>query len=115
MGDFFAMALDTFVLMFRPPFAWREFLMQTWFVARVSLVPTLMLAIPFTVLLVFTFNILLIEFGAADFSGTGAAFGTVTQIGPDRHGAGRRRRRAPRRCVPIWARAPSAKNSTPCG
>ena len=33
-------------------------------------------------MLVFTFNILLIEFGAADFSGTGAAFGTVTQIGP---------------------------------
>jgi phospholipid/cholesterol/gamma-HCH transport system permease protein len=41
-----------------------------------------MLAIPFTVLLVFTFNVLLVEFGAADFSGTGAAFGTVTQVGP---------------------------------
>ena len=68
--------------MFRPPFAWREFLLQSWFVARVSVLPTLMLAIPFTVLLVFTFNILLIEFGAADFSGTGAAIGTVNQIGP---------------------------------
>jgi phospholipid/cholesterol/gamma-HCH transport system permease protein len=33
-------------------------------------------------LLVFTFNILLIEFGAADFSGTGAAYGSVTQLGP---------------------------------
>jgi phospholipid/cholesterol/gamma-HCH transport system permease protein len=82
LGDFFAMMLDTFVLMFRPPFAWREFLLQSWFVARVSVLPTLMLAIPFTVLLIFTFNILLIEFGAADFSGTGAAYGTVTQIGP---------------------------------
>ena len=76
------MALDTFVAMFRPPFAWREFILQSWFVARVSIVPTLMLAIPFTVLLVFTFNVLLVEFGAADFSGTGAAIGTVTQIGP---------------------------------
>jgi phospholipid/cholesterol/gamma-HCH transport system permease protein len=82
LGDFFAMMLDTFVLMVRPPFAWREFLLQSWFVARVSVMPTLMLAIPFTVLLIFTFNILLIEFGAADFSGTGAAYGTVTQIGP---------------------------------
>lgn len=82
IGGFFAMALDTFVAMFKPPFAWREFILQTWFVARVSIVPTLMLAIPFTVLLVFTFNILLAEFGAADFSGTGAAIGTVTQIGP---------------------------------
>ena len=82
IGGFFAMALDTFVLMFKPPFAWREFIMQTWFVARVSVLPALMLTMPYTVLLVFTFNILLIEFGAADFSGTGAALGTVNQIGP---------------------------------
>lgn len=82
LGGFFAMTLDVFVMIFRPPFAWREYLDQTWFVARVSLAPALMLTIPYTVLLVFTFNILLIEFGAADFSGTGAAIGTVSQIGP---------------------------------
>jgi phospholipid/cholesterol/gamma-HCH transport system permease protein len=82
VGGFFAMSVDTFIVMFKPPFAWREYLKQSWFVARVSLLPTLMLTIPYTVLLVFTFNILLIEFGAADFSGTGAAYGTVTQIGP---------------------------------
>lgn len=82
IGGFFGMALDTLVLIPRRPFAWREFLHQSWFVARVSLLPTLMLALPFTVLLVFTFNILLIEFGAADYSGTGAAYGTVTQLGP---------------------------------
>src|ERR1700752_4771887 len=81
-GGFYAMALDTFVQMFNPPFAWREFLSQSWFVARVSIVPTVMLTIPYTVLLTFTFNILLTEFGAADFSGTGAALGTVRQIGP---------------------------------
>lgn len=82
VGGFFAMALDTLVLMFKPPFAWREFLLQTWFVARVSIVPTIMLSIPFTVLTVFTLNILFIEIGAADVSGTGAALGAVTQIGP---------------------------------
>jgi phospholipid/cholesterol/gamma-HCH transport system permease protein len=82
LGSFFALTLDTFVLMFRRPFAWREYLLQTWFVARVSLLPTLMLSIPFTVLTVFTFNVLLVEFGAADFSGTGASLGTVNQTGP---------------------------------
>jgi phospholipid/cholesterol/gamma-HCH transport system permease protein len=82
LGDFFAMCLDTVVLMFKPPWAWREFLLQTWFVARVSLFPTIALAIPFCVLVVFTLNILLIEIGAADFSGAGAALGTVAQIGP---------------------------------
>ncbi|MBI3692341.1 MAG: ABC transporter permease, partial [Mycolicibacterium aromaticivorans] len=76
------MSLDTLVVMFQPPFAWREYLLQTWFVARVSVLPALMLTLPYSVLLVFTFNILLGEFGATDFSGTGAAIGTVNQIGP---------------------------------
>jgi phospholipid/cholesterol/gamma-HCH transport system permease protein len=82
IGAFYAMALDTLVLIPRRPFAWREFLLQTWFVARVSILPTLMLAIPFAVLMVFTFNAMLMEFGAADYTGAGAALGTVTQIGP---------------------------------
>jgi phospholipid/cholesterol/gamma-HCH transport system permease protein len=82
IGEFFAMSLDTFVQMFRPPWAWREFILQTWFVARVALVPTILLSIPFTVLTTFTINVLLVEIGAADFSGTGAALGTVTQTGP---------------------------------
>src|ERR1700712_1901907 len=82
LGEFFGMCLDTLVQTFRPPWAWREFLLQSWFVARVSLFPTILLAIPFTVLTTFTLNILLVEIGAADFSGTGAALGAVTQIGP---------------------------------
>ena len=82
LGGFYAMTLDTFVLMFKPPFAWREYIAQAWFVARVSLLPTLMLTIPYTVLLTFIENILLTEIGAADFSGTGAALGSVRQIGP---------------------------------
>ena len=53
-----------------------------WFIARVSLAPTLLVAIPFTVLVSFTLNILLRELGAADLSGAGAAFGAVTQVGP---------------------------------
>ncbi|MDT5279427.1 MAG: phospholipid/cholesterol/gamma-HCH transport system permease protein, partial [Mycobacterium sp.] len=82
LGGFFAMTLDTFVQMVKPPFAWKEYILQSWFVARVSVLPALMLTMPYSVLLVFTFNILLTEFGASDFSGTGAAIGTVNQIGP---------------------------------
>ena len=68
--------------MFTPPFAWKEYILQSWFVARVSVLPALMLTMPYSVLVVFTFNVVLTEFGAADFSGTGAALGTVNQIGP---------------------------------
>ena len=82
IGGLYAMTLDMFVAMVKPPFQWREFLLQTWFVARVSMVPALTLSIPLVVLTSFTFNTLLGEFGAADFSGTGAALGAVNQIGP---------------------------------
>ena len=82
IGEFIAMTMDTFVASVRWPFPWRELVLQSWFVARVSVVPTVLLAIPFAVMLVFTFNILFAEFGATDFSGTGAAKGTVTQVGP---------------------------------
>jgi phospholipid/cholesterol/gamma-HCH transport system permease protein len=82
VGGLFSMAADAFVFIFRRPFQWREFLEQAWFVARVSMLPTLLVAIPFTTLVSFTLNILLRELGAADLSGAGAAFGAVTQLGP---------------------------------
>jgi hypothetical protein len=76
------MSADAVRFVFRRPFQRREFLEQCWFIARVALAPTLLVAIPFTVLISFTLNILLRELGAADLSGAGAAFGAVTQIGP---------------------------------
>lgn len=82
VGGFVEMSLDTFAKVFRRPFQLKEFLDQTWMIARVSLVPTLLVAIPFTVLVAFTLNILLREIGAADLSGAGTAFGTITQLGP---------------------------------
>jgi phospholipid/cholesterol/gamma-HCH transport system permease protein len=82
IGDFVVLAGETFAAMFRPPFAWRELIEQIWFVARVSIVPTLVLSIPYTVLIVFTLNIVLIEVGAGDLSGAGAALASVTQVGP---------------------------------
>jgi phospholipid/cholesterol/gamma-HCH transport system permease protein len=82
IGGLFAMSADAVKFVFRRPFQCQEFCDQSWFVARVSLAPTLLVAIPFTVLVSFTLNILLRELGAADLSGAGAAFGAVTQVGP---------------------------------
>ena len=76
------MTADAARFAFHRPFQTREFIDQSWFVARVSLIPTVLVAIPFTVLVSFTLNILLRELGAADLSGAGAAFGAVTQVGP---------------------------------
>nr|WP_040517942.1 ABC transporter permease [Gordonia aichiensis] len=82
VGGFFAMTLDTFRYTFARPVQYREFVDQVWFIARVSTFPTVVVAIPFTVLVTFILNILLRELGAADLSGASAAFGTITQIGP---------------------------------
>ncbi|MGX1811174.1 MlaE family ABC transporter permease [Nocardia sp. NPDC055321] len=82
VGEFFQLCADVVRAIPRRPFQWREFIDQSWFIARVSIVPTLLVAIPFTVLVSFTLNILLRELGAADLSGAGAAFGAITQVGP---------------------------------
>ena len=82
LGSFYSLSLDALTGVFRGPFQWREFTNQFWFVARVSLVPTILMSIPFTVLVVFTLNSLLVEIGASDMSGAGAGLGAVTQIGP---------------------------------
>ncbi|GAB2655829.1 ABC transporter permease [Gordonia jinhuaensis] len=82
VGDFFGMCVDTFRALPARPFQLRETVEQSWVIARVSMVPTLLVAIPFTVLVSFTLNILLREIGAQDLSGAGTALGTVTQIGP---------------------------------
>ncbi|MFT3716095.1 MAG: ABC transporter permease [Gordonia sp. (in: high G+C Gram-positive bacteria)] len=82
VGDFVALAAESARELFRRPFQGRETIEQSWAIARVSLVPTLLVAIPFTVLVSFTLNILLREIGVQNLSGAGAALGTITQIGP---------------------------------
>jgi phospholipid/cholesterol/gamma-HCH transport system permease protein len=82
LGGFFATMLDTIVATFRPPFQWREFIQQCWFIASVSIWPTILLGIPFVALVTFQFNQVLTELGAIDLAGAGSAYATVAQIGP---------------------------------
>ncbi len=82
VGGFVRMCVLTGKAMFQPPFQVNEFIQQGLFLLRVSLLPTIAVSIPMTVLIIFLLNILLREFGAADISGAGAALGAVTQLGP---------------------------------
>src|SRR5882724_9711398 len=82
VGGFFSMCVETGKALPRKPFQWRELLSQAWFILSVSLLPTIAVSVPLTVLIIFTLNVLLAEFGAADISGAGAALGAVTQLGP---------------------------------
>lgn len=82
IGGFFHMCVLTAKATTKWPFEWREFILQGWFQFRVTFLPTIAVAVPNTILIIFTINILLVEFGAADVSGAGAALAAVTQLGP---------------------------------
>lgn len=82
VGGFAEMCVLAGKALLRWPLEWRELILQSWFLLSVTILPTMLAAIPLTVLLTFTLNLLLAEFGAADISGAGAALGAVTQLGP---------------------------------
>ena len=64
VGGLVAMSLDTLVQFGHPPFVWRQFVHQSWFVARVSLVRALLLNFVFNAFVIFILDVLLIEIGA---------------------------------------------------
>ncbi|RJS47905.1 MlaE family ABC transporter permease [Nocardioides cavernaquae] len=82
IGGFYAFVIDTFKKMFTRRFHFREFVSQTWFIITVSFGPALLVAIPFCVIIIFQVNQLLIQIGAVDLAGAGAAVAVVREIGP---------------------------------
>ena len=82
IGGFYAFVIDTFKKMFTRRFHFREFVSQTWFVITVSFWPAILVAIPFCVIIIFQVNQLLIQIGAVDLAGAGAAVAVVREIGP---------------------------------
>ncbi|MBE9373316.1 ABC transporter permease [Saccharopolyspora sp. HNM0983] len=75
------MSLDTIRAVFRRPFQLREFLEQTVFLARVTILPCIFLAVPFLGVTIFFVNQLLAQIGAIDLSGAGTALAVVREIG----------------------------------
>lgn len=82
IGGFLALSLDTFRYMFRRPFHWREFVRQVTFIAGVSLFPAVLIIVPLSGIVIFVLDQLLVEIGAVDLSGVGAAVGVLRELGP---------------------------------
>lgn len=82
VGSFLAMAMDTFLQLFHPPFFWRECISQCWFIARVSTFPAIAQAFAFNGMVVFLFGVAAVSFGAGDVTGAASGLATVSQIGP---------------------------------
>jgi phospholipid/cholesterol/gamma-HCH transport system permease protein len=81
-GDFYGFVGTVFAQMFTRRFRFREFVSQAWFITTVSLGPALLVSIPFCVVIIFQVNQVLIQIGAVDLAGAGAAVSVVREIGP---------------------------------
>jgi phospholipid/cholesterol/gamma-HCH transport system permease protein len=81
-GDFYGFVGKVFAEMFTRRFRFREFVAQAWFITTVSFGPAILVAVPFCVVIVFQINQVLIQIGAVDLAGAGAAVAVVREIGP---------------------------------
>jgi ABC transport permease subunit len=81
-GDLFALALDTFRLMFKRPFAAREALEQFWFVVSISWIPAILVAIPFGAVIALQLGTLTVQVGAQSYTGAASVLAVIQQAAP---------------------------------
>ena len=63
-------------------FSWSEFMLQAWFMTRVSLLPTILVAIPFGVITSVQIGAVAAQIGATSFSGAVNGIGVLRQGAP---------------------------------
>lgn len=63
-------------------FSWTEFLLQAWFMARVSVLPTILVAIPFGIIVSIQIGGVAGQIGAQSFSGAVNGIGVLRQGAP---------------------------------
>jgi len=85
-GAMCALTMDTIWVtidsLFRRRFPWHEFFEQAWFLVSVSVLPTLLIALPFGLVLVLEVGALANQIGAPSFVGAVDAVGTVREASP---------------------------------
>ena len=85
-GGLVALVLDTVVAtgdaVIHRRFSYNEFFEQAWFLVSVSLLPTLLIALPFGLVLVLEVGSLANQIGAPSFVGAVDAVGTVREAAP---------------------------------
>lgn len=82
VGRLFGLGIDVIVAMFKPPFQIREYIEQTWFVTKVSALPTALFTIPFGATIALLLSDLTRQFGAQSQTGSGSVLAIVQQAAP---------------------------------
>jgi phospholipid/cholesterol/gamma-HCH transport system permease protein len=82
VGSFFQLSLDTGRMAFRRPFQWAEMIDQAWFIASVTILPTMLVSIPFGAVIALELGSLTAQIGAQSFTGSAAVLAIVREASP---------------------------------
>jgi phospholipid/cholesterol/gamma-HCH transport system permease protein len=81
-GKLFALFLDVGRMTFKRPFQFREFIQQTWFVASVTILPTMLVTIPFGAVIALQLGTLSRQIGAQSFTGAASVLAIIREASP---------------------------------
>lgn len=81
-GEIAAMVVEVTRRMFKRPFQWREFVEQAWFITSVTLMPTILVSIPFGAVISLQVGNLTGQLGAQSFAGASSVLAVVREAAP---------------------------------
>ena len=81
-GSLFALFLDVGRLTFKRPWQGREFIQQAWFVASVTIIPTMLVTIPFGAVIALELGTLARQIGAQSFTGSASVLAILREASP---------------------------------
>jgi phospholipid/cholesterol/gamma-HCH transport system permease protein len=81
-GRLFALFLDVSRMTFKRPFQGREFIQQAWFIASVTILPTMLVTIPFGAVIALELGTLARQIGAQSFTGAASVLAIIREASP---------------------------------
>jgi phospholipid/cholesterol/gamma-HCH transport system permease protein len=81
-GRLFALFLDVGRMTFKRPFQGREFIQQSWFIASVTILPTMLVSIPFGAVIALQLGTLARQIGAQSFTGAASVLAIIREASP---------------------------------
>ena len=81
-GRLFALFLDVGRMTFKRPFQFREFIQQSWFIASVTILPTMLVTIPFGAVIALQLGTLSRQIGAQSFTGAASVLAIIREASP---------------------------------
>ncbi len=81
-GSLFALFLDVARMSVKRPFQVKEFIQQAWFIAGVTIMPTVLVTIPFGAVIALELGTLARQIGAQSFTGSASVLAIIREASP---------------------------------